>query len=390
MKLPTLDDCDVAGQTVLLRVDVNAPLDPDTLEILDASRIERIVPTVGELLDRDARVVIMAHQGRPGGWDFTDLGQHAAALSTMLDRAVGYVEDVYGEEARQAIESLQDGEALMLGNVRRFDGERDEKMPEEHAQSELVRSLYPLADLFVNDAFAAAHRSHCSMVGFTPVLPCYAGRLMEKEVGMLTRIMEQPDRPSVFVFGGAKYGNAIPVIRNLLDRGAADAVLLGGVPGNAFAGIADVEADEQEAITSLLDDHGNAILLPSDVAVDRDGRTAVSIDDVADPGMVKDIGQDTITRFAEVIIDAATVLLTGPMGVFEEEAFATGTKNVLEAMVASDAFTVIGGGHTVAAARQFGMADDISYVSTGGGSLERFLMGKTLPVVAALEARNVK
>jgi len=390
MKLPTLDDCDVAGQTVLLRVDVNAPLDPDTLEILDASRIERIVPTVGELLDRDARVVIMAHQGRPGGWDFTDLGQHAAALSTMLDRAVGYVDDVYGEEARQAIESLQDGEALMLGNVRRFDGERDEKMPEEHAQSELVRSLYPLADLFVNDAFAAAHRSHCSMVGFTPVLPCYAGRLMEKEVGMLTRIMEQPDRPSVFVFGGAKYGNAIPVIRNLLDRGAADAVLLGGVPGNAFAGIADVEADEQEAITSLLDDHGNAILLPSDVAVDRDGRTAVSIDDVADPGMVKDIGQDTITRFAEVIIDAATVLLTGPMGVFEEEAFATGTKNVLEAMVASDAFTVIGGGHTVAAARQFGMADDISYVSTGGGSLERFLMGKTLPVVAALEARNVK
>jgi phosphoglycerate kinase len=390
MKLPTLDDCDVAGQTVLLRVDVNAPLDPDTLEILDASRIERIVPTVGELLDRDARVVIMAHQGRPGGWDFTDLGQHAAALSTMLDRAVGYVDDVYGEEARQAIESLQDGEALMLGNVRRFDGERDEKMPEEHAQSELVRSLYPLADLFVNDAFAAAHRSHCSMVGFTPVLPCYAGRLMEKEVGMLTRIMEQPDRPSVFVFGGAKYGNAIPVIRNLLDRGAADAVLLGGVPGNAFAGIADVEADEQEALTSLLDDHGNAILLPSDVAVDRDGRTAVSIDDVADPGMVKDIGQDTITRFAEVIIDAATVLLTGPMGVFEEEAFATGTKNVLEAMVASDAFTVIGGGHTVAAARQFGMADDISYVSTGGGSLERFLMGKTLPVVAALEARNVK
>ncbi len=384
MKLPTLDDCDVAGQTVLLRVDVNAPLDPDTLDILDASRIERIMPTVGELLDRDARVVIMAHQGRPGGWDFTDLGQHAAALSTMLDRAVGYVDDVYGEETRQAIESLQDGEALMLGNVRRFDGERDEKTPGEHAQSELVRSLYPLADLFVNDAFAAAHRSHCSMVGFTAMLPSYAGRLMEKEVGMLTRIMEQPDRPSVFVFGGAKYGNAIPVIRNLLEREAADAILLGGVPGNAFAAIADVEADEQETIMSLLDDHGNAILLPSDVAVD-DGRKAVSLGDVDDPDMVKDIGPDTISRFKEVITDAATVLLTGPMGVFEEEAFATGTKNVLEAMATCDAFTVIGGGHTVAAARQFGLADDLSYVSTGGGSLERFLMGKTLPAVAALE-----
>jgi phosphoglycerate kinase len=327
----------------------------------------------------------MAHQGRPGGWDFTDLGQHAAALSTILDQAVGYVDDVYGEDARQAIAALDDGEAVMLGNVRMFDGERDTKTAEEHARSELVQALYPLADLFVNDAFAAAHRSHCSMVGFTAVLPSYAGRLMEKEMRTLTRLTEQPEHPSVFLFGGAKYGNAIPVIRNLLDRGAADAVLLGGVPGTAFAGVADVSPDEREAIASLLDDHGDAIMLPADVAVDDDGRTVVSIDDVADPDMVKDIGPDTISRFKEVVDDAATVLLTGPMGVFEEEAFSVGTQAMLEAMVASDAFTVIGGGHTVAAARQYDLADGISYVSTGGGSLERFLMGKTLPAVAAIE-----
>lgn len=385
MKLPTLDDCDVRGRTVLLRVDINSPLDPDTLDILDTSRIERVVPTVRELLDRGARVAIMAHQGRPGGWDFTDLGQHAAALSTILDRAVGYVDDVYGEDARQAIGSLDDGEALLLDNVRSFDGERYEKTPEEHARSQLVQSLYPLTDLFVNDAFAAAHRSHCSMVGFTAVLPSYAGRLMEKEVRTLTALTEKPERPSVFIFGGAKYGNAIPVIRNLLERGAADAVLLGGVPGNAFAGIADVDPDEQEAIGSLLDDYGDAIRLPVDVAVDHDGKTVTVIEDVDDAAAIKDIGPDTISYFADVIGDAATVLLTGPMGVFEEEDFAVGTKSILEAMARCDAFTVIGGGHTVAAARQFGLADGISYVSTGGGSLERFLMGKTLPAVAALE-----
>lgn len=384
MKLPTLDDCDVAGRTVLLRVDVNSPLHPDTLEILDTSRIEHIVPTVQELLDHDARIVIMAHQGRPGGWDFTDLGQHAATLSTMLGRAVGYVDDVYGEDARQAIRSLDEGEALLLDNVRSFDGERDEKTPEEHAQSQLVQSLYPLADLFVNDAFAAAHRSHCSMVGFTAVLPSYAGRLMEKEIRTLTSLTEQPERPSIFLFGGAKYGNAIPVIRNLLERGAADTVLLGGVPGTAFAGIADVTADEGDAITSLLDDYGDAMVLPTDVAVDDKGREVVAIEDVADASDVKDIGPDTISHFEDVISDAATALLTGPPGVFEEEAFAVGTESILEAMVDSGAFSVIGGGHTVAAARQFDLADGISYVSTGGGSLERFLMGKPLPVVVAL------
>lgn len=390
MKLPTLDDCDVAGRTVLLRVDVNSPLDPDSLEILDTSRVERVMPTIEELLDRDARVVIMAHQGRPGGWDFTDLGQHAAALSSILDRAVGYVDDVYGEDAQEAIASLADGEAVLLDNVRRFDDERTEKTPEEHAKSELVQSLYPLADLYVNDAFAAAHRPHCSLVGFTAVLPSYAGRLMEKELRTLTTVTEEPERPSVFIFGGAKYGNVIPVIRNLLEQGAADAVLLGGVPGNAFANVTDVTEEEHDAIAAMLDEHDDAIMLPTDVAVDDDGRTATRIGDVDDPSTVKDIGPDTVTRFVDVINEAATVLLTGPMGVFEEAAFAMGTKAVLEAMVASDAFTVIGGGHTVAAARQLGAADDISYVSTGGGSLERFLMGKPLPVVVALEARNVK
>lgn len=387
--IPTMDDFDFSGKTVLLRADINSPLDPETMEIIDTSRIKRVVPTIKEILDKNGKVVILAHQGRPGGWDFTGLEKHAEVLSHEMGDEFGgkvkYVDDIYGEKARNAIKELGEGDVLVLDNVRKFEGERDKKTAEEHSRSVLVQSLAPLADIFVNDAFAAAHRSQCSLVGFIPVMPSCAGRLMEKEVKTLSKIMEKPERPCIFIFGGAKYSNAIKVIKNLLERGVADKILLGGVPGNVFAGLVEASEEEKAEIEEIMERFGDKLILPVDVAVDDGGRREVDVDNVGKENNIKDIGEKTMEVFGREIENASTVLLSGPMGVFENKEFEEGTKRIIEAMAYSDAFSVIGGGHTVAAAGKLGVADSISYVSTGGGSLERFLMGKKLPVIEALE-----
>lgn len=387
MILPTLDDVEVSGKTVMVRADINSPLDPETLELLDTSRIRQILPTLRALMLKKSAIVILAHQGRPGGWDFTGLGKHAQVLSDLLGIPVHYVEDIYGAEAQQAIGTLQEGEVLMLDNVRAFEGECDAKSPEEHARSALVHELAPLIDVYVNDAFAAAHRSHCSLVGFPPIVSSCAGRLLEQEVKTLTLLLEQPQRPNLFVFGGAKYSNALKVICHLLESDVADTILLGGVPGTVFAFPEQVESAEQDIIRRLMHQYGNRLKLPVDVAVDTGKRQEVAIGDIdlGQTNTIKDIGAATINLFRSAIADAGTVLMSGPLGVFEEEAFALGTRAVMQAMASSRAFSIIGGGHTVAAAESFDVSDGISYVSTGGGSLERFLMGQDLPVIAALK-----
>lgn len=387
--IPTMDDFDFSGKTVLLRADINSPLDPETMEIIDTSRIKRVVPTIKEILDKNGKVVILAHQGRPGGWDFTGLEKHSEALSEELGIGVKYVDDIYGEKARDAIKRLEEGEVLMLDNVRKFEGERDKKTAEEHSRSILVQSLAPLADIFVNDAFAAAHRSQCSLVGFIPVMPSCAGRLMEKEVKTLSKIMEKPERPCIFIFGGAKYSNAIKVIKNLLERGVADKILLGGVPGNVFAGLAKPSEEERAEIGSIVAGFGDRLILPVDVAVDDGGRREAGVTELKEGGTgsyeIKDIGSRTAEIFRKEIEGASMILLSGPMGVFESKAFEKGTREVVEAVASSRAFSVVGGGHTTAAVNKFGVADSISYISTGGGSLERFLMGGKMPVIEALE-----
>ena len=387
MILPTIDDVEVSGKTVLVRADINSPLDPDTLELLDTSRIRQILPTLRALLLKNSAIVILAHQGRPNDWDFTGMEKHAQVLSDLLGLSVRYVDDIYGAEAQQAIRTLQQGEVLMLGNVRAFEGEREAKSPSEHAQSVLVHELAPLIDVYVNDAFAAAHRSHCSLVGFPPVVPSCAGRLLEAEVETLTQILEQPQRPNLFVFGGAKYSNALKVVCHLLESGVADTILLGGVPGTVFAFPECVSSVEQDIIRRLMDQYGDRLKLPVDVAVDMGKRQEVSIGDIdlGQTDTIKDIGAVTIDLFRSAIDEAGTVLMSGPLGVFEMEAFSLGTRAVMKGMAMSRAFSIIGGGHTVAAAELFRVANKISYVSTGGGSLERFLMGQDLPVISALK-----
>jgi phosphoglycerate kinase len=397
----TLDDLELEGKTVIYRVDINSPLKQDSLELANDNRIREILPTLRELLNRGAKVIILAHQGRPGKWDYTSLERHAQRTSELLGVEVPYVDDICGEEAKKAISRLRPGEAIMLRNVRDEPGEMDKASMEEHSRTRLVQELSALADAYVSDAFAAAHRSQCSLVGFQVLLPSAAGLLMEKELDALRQVIDAPSHPCVFVLGGSKFTDAIKVGDRVLRENIADKVLLVGLAGNAFLkakGISLGEKSEQilmeeftednlRAAKVLLERYGERIETPLDVALDDNGaRKDVPISALPSELPISDIGKETAARFSDIVAGACTVFFSGPAGVIEKEEFSLGTKALMEATVSSDAFSVIGGGHTVSAAQRYNCCDRFSYVSTGGGALENYIMGKKLPVVEALKA----
>jgi len=399
-QLNTMDDFDFENRTVLLRVDINCPLSKETLEIVDDNRIRQIVPTVRELMDKRAKIAILAHQGRPGDWDFCCMDKHAAVLSRYLGHEVRYIDDIVGEEAVREIKTLTPGHAILLKNVRELPYELEKKSMSEHAQCELVQVLAPLADYYVNDAFATAHRSQCSLVGFPAVLPSAVGRLMEKELTALSSVFDDPRHPTVFVLGGAKFGDSVKVIERVLSKGTADWIICVGLLANAFLHARGVDLGEEsrkllepelteETLASakrLLAEKGERILLPFDVGVAAEGgRRDVLVGDLP-AGPVYDIGRRSIAKFAKVLDGARTTFMSGPAGLIERDEFALGTKELMEAMATSEAFTLVGGGHTVGAAERFGLAGKFSYVSTAGGALETFVLGKPLPAVEALKA----
>lgn len=400
----TLDDFDVENRTVLLRVDFNMPLDKKTLDILDDTRIRLVLPTIQELVNKKAKVVIIAHQGKQGSWDFISMEKHAKMLQRLLGKPVTFVDDIFGEKARNAIKNLKPGDIVFLDNVRKFSGETEKKTPEEHAKSELVKNLAPIADIYVNDAFAAAHRAQCSLTGFTAVLPSCAGRLMEKELTSLEKVVKSPEKPSVFLFGGAKFSDAIVTIDRVLQNKIADKVLLTGLPANAFLkaegynlgekneeALAEEGTPEQyEEIKKVLAKFKDRIILPVDFAVARnEKREEIDIKKLPAENNLFDIGEKTIDNFKTVLSGAKTVFLSGPCGVFENNLFKKGTKEIFTAVANSKAFTIVGGGHTVAAIEQLKLNSKISHISTGGGSLEKFMMGEKLAVVEALkQAKN--
>lgn len=396
----TLDDFDVRKKTVLLRVDINCPLKKDTLEIEDANRIRQVIPTLKELLDKQAKVIILAHQGRPGDWDFIPLNEHASILSNFLGKEVRYVDDLVGQQAVEAIRSLNPGEAILLKNVRELPYEQDKKSPEEHAKSELVSVLAPHVDLYVNDAFAAAHRAHCSLVGFPLVVPSAAGRLMEKELNMLKKLFENPTKPSVFVLGGSKLADIVAVVSRLISKKIATRVILVGLSGHAFLKargvnlgacnekILESELSEDSLVSAkkLLEEKGEYIILPHDVAIEVDGkRREILVGDLPSEYPILDIGRASIEKFIKIIQNAKTVFMSGPAGMIEKREFTLGTRELLKAMASSHAYTVIGGGHTVSVAESLKISDRLTYVSTGGGALETYMMGKPLPAVEALK-----
>jgi len=400
----TLDDFNFNNKTVILRVDFNMPLDKTTLDILYNTRIIRVIPTINELIEKNAKIVIIAHQGRKDSWDFTNLKKHAEALQKLIDKPVKFIDDIYGQRAKDEIRNLQKKEVLLLDNVRKFDGETEKKSAEEHSKSDLIQNLYGLADFFVNDAFAAAHRAQCSLIGFTEVLPSCAGRLMEKELTTLSEIIKNPAKPSIFLFGGAKFSDVIITIERLLENKTADKILLTGLPANAFLKAEGIDlgnkneellskegsSENYNEIRELLEKYKDNIYLPSDFAQKQNtDRYEISISDLPSDYNLYDIGEKSINNFIDILSNAKTVFLSGPCGVFENPSFMKGTKEIFTYVANSDVFSVVGGGHTVAAIEKLGLQEKISHISTGGGSLEKFMMGEKLPVIEALKkAKN--
>jgi len=401
-KILTMSDFDFKNKTVLVRVDFNSPVDPQTKKILEDVRIRvHGETTIRELAQNGAKVVVLAHQGRPGDPDFIPLKQHAGILGRILSKPVKYVDDLFGEKAKKAIKDLKSGEILVLENVRTFPDEQKKGTPEEHAKTEFVKSLAPLADVFVNDAFAAAHRAHVSIVGFTAVLPSAAGRIMERELNALGKALESPKKPCIYILGGAKADDAQRISKYVLDNGIADDVLTGGVAGHLFLAAKGVDLGKQNVeflkkkeltgfvpgIRELIRKYPDRIKMPSDLAVDVNGRRReISVKELPTDYPICDIGERTIREYGEIIRRAKSIVISGPMGVFENKEFMKGTKEVLYAIAKTKAFSLIGGGHTVAAVEQLGLEKKMGYVSTAGGALMEFLMGEELPGVAALEA----
>ena len=400
-KFLTLDDFDVKDKTVLVRVDFNSPVDPETKKVLSDTRIRAHgETTIKELAEKGAKVVILAHQGRPGEPDFISLEQHAEILGKILGKPVKFVDDVYGEKAQKAIRELKSGEILVLDNVRKFPGERKKATPEEHSKSELVMNLAPLADIFVNDAFAAAHRAHASIVGFTVLLPSAAGRIMERELKALSKVLENPEKPCVYILGGAKADDSLQISKYVLDNNIADHVLTGGITGHLFLvargydlGKPNMELLEKKelmglvpGIKELMEKYPGKIETPVDLAVEVEGkRKEITVEELPTEHPIYDIGTKTIEKYSQIISNAKSIVFSGPPGVYEKEEFLKGTKGLFEAIASSNAFSLVGGGHSVAAVHSLGLADKMSYISTAGGALIEFLMGKELPGVVALE-----
>lgn len=392
----TLDDIETSNKRVFLRVDINVPLDPSTHLILDDTRIRAVSKTLSQL--EDARVVLGSHQSRPGKDDFTSLEPHAQALAQYCNQDVRFVDDVIGPQARQRISKVEPGQVLVLDNLRFCAEENIDDKPEKLLKTHFVKQLSPLFDLNVNDAFATAHRSQPSIVGLAEALPSVAGRLMEKELKAISGLLHEPRRPCIYILGGAKIEDKMPVIEHILSRNKADRILLGGVPAKIFLKAMDKkisQQDEEDMANNgkdvdmakiILKKFGDKIEAPLDLAyVDAQGKR---MDRNVDTPQLKeaalDIGAKTVESYSKIVEGAATVVSNGPLGVFEREGFDLGTRRVLESMAKCNGYTIIGGGHLIGLASILGIDQSFKHVSTAGGAMLSLLSGQSLPGVDAL------
>jgi phosphoglycerate kinase len=395
----TIDDLE-SGQRLLVRVDINAPVDDGVVQ--DNRRFARHAETLRELLDDGQAVALLAHQGRPGRKTFVSLEGHAEILADHLGQDVDFVPDTFGEEALAAIDDLEAGELLVLENARMCDEELPEEDPDVKADTEFVQTLAPTFDAYVNDAYSAAHRSHASLVGFPRVMDAYAGRVMEAEYTANSAIQEREfDGTVTMALGGTKAEDLIPVIERVDDT--VDRFCLGGIVGELFLRAAghdvgyDVDGtdlfdeqwdEQQETIERILSEYEDRLHLASDLAYEDESgeRAEIDVGGLEKDTSYLDIGSDTAEEYADLVRDSEAVFVKGALGVFEDDRFADGTVTVLEAIAETDCFSVVGGGDTSRAIEMYGLdEDDFGHVSIAGGAYVRALTGEPLIAIEVLE-----
>lgn len=406
--MKTLQDYDFQGKRVLLRLDINSPLDPETKKITNDNRLRKSLPTLTYLQEQGAKTAIIAHQGDTLDYhNLYPLEEHAAILSNLLDQEVTYLDDVCGPAAQEAVRKMKDGQFVLLGNLRYLSEEVStfetavKLTAKEMTETYLVRQLAPLFDIYVNDAFSAAHRNCPSMVAFQELLPSVAGFLLQNEVDNLDMLMENPDRPNVFILGGLKISDAFGMMETVLANGSADKIITSGVTGNLMLIAKGYDLGETtmnflkernldkflKPAREYLSKYGDRIELPRDLAYDNNGiRTEIVVDDLPVEALFLDIGQKTIQDYEEIIAHAGTAFVNGPAGVYENPMFQKGTKAIWESLAKSPAYTVVGGGDTVSAAQHFIDTADINYVCTAGGAMVRYLSGITMPLIEAMRS----
>ena len=407
----TIDDYKLESQTVILRIDINSSINPENGDLLDDTRIKRHATTVKELSEMNAKVIILAHQSRPGKLDFVSLKKHGERMSEIINKKITFVNDLYGDKAINHIEKLENGDILLLDNVR-FDKEENKLNKfvnnnfNKQNNSKMVKKLSPYASYFVNDAFAASHRCQPSLVGFSENVPALAGRVMQRELDFLGKAISSGPTPRIAVLGGSKAADSVAIAQNFLEKGVKQ-ILTGGVVANIFLIAAGVDIGkpstefiekqipEHKKVISLaknlLDKYEERIQIPTDVALNIEGkRNGINIDNLPQNYPLFDIGIDTLVNYINIIENAGTIIANGPMGVFEDSEFATGTNEIFRAISKSEGMTVVGGGETAMAFNQMGLAGGIRHISTGGGACISFMSGETMPALEAMRRSKDK
>ncbi len=397
-EIPTIDNFDLNNKKVLLRVDINSPIDPFTLKILDDFRIRAYKETLDKL--SEAKIVIIAHQGRPGLYDFTSLEAHAKKLSEILNKDVKFIDEIIGRRVKEEIEKMQPGDIILLENVRFLSEEVSEEITKrpykEQANTIFVKKLSSYVDFYVNDAFACSHRRQPSIVAFPYVLESAIGPIFRKEIENLSKALNFNERPRVYIFGGAKLKDSIKTMKALLEKDKADYILTTGMVGVLFLYLDGIDIGEEnrkllegereyvEIARKLYEKFKNKIIKPVDVAIEKDGkRHDTKIENIN--GRIYDIGLETIAHYSSYINEAKLIVANGPAGMYEIPEFSLGTKEIVRSISKSKGFKIIGGGHLVTVARMLKLENKINFISTAGKAMLLFLTGEKLPAIESIK-----
>ena len=395
----TMNDFDFTGKRVYLRIDINSPINPINGEILDDTRFRHHIQTINEL--KNSKLVIVAHQGRPGDSDFVSLRNHARHLEKLIGRDVTFVDSLFGSAATDRIRGMRAGEIIMLENSRFYSEEimlRDED--DTLINTHIVRNLSQLFDYYIIDAFAAIHRAQTTLTGFRDAGPNIAGRLMENEIKNIEAFKQSNEHPKMAILGGSKIADAIQVARPFLEKNIVDQIILGGVVANIFlwASGVDIGLRNKEFIIkhnknyekliaeckSILSKYPTNIYMPVDFVLNPSQNRINIGEHIPDKDLIADIGIESVLKFSKLIEKAKNIFLNGPMGMYEINEYSLGTRELFNDVAQADALKIVGGGHTINAINGFSLEPSMGYISTGGGALINYLSGESIPVVEAL------